>query len=115
MFGQTRLVPFRYVIALLGALGLVQLVWAVADDWDFPRILRMAEQRYGSLGEGRQRLLAWQQLRGAQVSAAEVHQLRALHRLLTSGSGGRPTIGRPRSKPCASGVATVKTLQSPST
>ena len=66
MFGQTRLAPFRYVIALLGALGLVQLVWAVADDWDFPRILDLAEKRYGSLGEGRERLLAWQQLLGEQ-------------------------------------------------
>ncbi|WAE62333.1 transglutaminase-like cysteine peptidase [Stutzerimonas sp. R40042] len=79
MFGQMRLAPFRYVIALLGALGLAQLVWAVADDWDFQRILDLAEKRYGSLGEGRERVLAWQQLLGEQGSAAEHDKLRAVN------------------------------------
>lgn len=36
MLGQTRLTPIRYVVALLGVLGLAQLVCAgVDDDWDF--------------------------------------------------------------------------------
>lgn len=80
MSGPTRLAPLRYAIALLAALGLGPLVWAVASDWDFDRILRLAEQRYGALGDGRERLLAWQRLLDEQDATAESEKLRAVNR-----------------------------------
>ena len=80
MSGPTRLAPLRYAIALLAALGLGPLVWAVASGWDFDRILRLAEQRYGALGDGRERLLAWQRLLDEQDAAAESEKLRAVNR-----------------------------------
>ncbi|MBC7200064.1 cysteine protease LapG [Stutzerimonas balearica] len=80
MLGQTRLTPIRYVVALLGVLGLAQLVCAgVDDDWDFTRILSVAEKRHGPLGVGRDRLLAWQRLLGEQRSATEQDKLRAVN------------------------------------
>lgn len=79
MSGQARLFALRYPLVLLAVLGLVRLGWAVTGDWNFVRILSLAEQQHGPLGEGRNRLLAWQSLLTEQTGAAEYDQLRAVN------------------------------------
>lgn len=79
MPGQARLTVLRNILGLLAALGLAQLGWAVGGDWDFGRILGLAEQRHGPLGEGRARIQAWQALLAEQAGATEYDQLRAVN------------------------------------
>ena len=50
MSGQARLFALRYPLVLLAVIGLVRLGWAVTGDWDFVRILSLAEQQHGPLG-----------------------------------------------------------------
>ncbi|MFG3502269.1 cysteine protease LapG [Pseudomonas sp. NPDC047963] len=57
-----------------------QLVWAAAvGNWDFERILSQAEKRYGALGEGRSRLLAWEELLRSGAALGELDQLRVVN------------------------------------
>lgn len=53
--------------------------WAALAGWDFERILAQAERRYGALGEGRARLLAWGALLKDSAALDEPAQLRAVN------------------------------------
>lgn len=48
-------------------------------DWDFAQISRRAEALYGPLGEGRQRIDAWQRLLATQKPLDEAEQLRVVN------------------------------------
>jgi predicted transglutaminase-like cysteine proteinase len=65
--------------ALVLSWMLGQLVWAATDDWDFERILGQAETRYGVLGAGRDRLVAWDDLLRSSTGLDELDQLRAVN------------------------------------
>ena len=49
-------------------------------DWDFSLISRRAQALYGPLGEGRQRIDAWQQLLATQKQVGELEQLDVVNR-----------------------------------
>jgi predicted transglutaminase-like cysteine proteinase len=55
----------------------VSSAWA---SWSFTQILQTAEQRYGSLGPGRGRIEAWNQMLQGEVNAPEREQLIAVNR-----------------------------------
>lgn len=68
----------RPCIALvLVALG---LIGAVHADWDFVVISHRAEALYGPLGEGRERIDAWQNLLTSRTQANELEQLNRVNR-----------------------------------
>ncbi|MDQ0126854.1 putative transglutaminase-like cysteine proteinase [Pseudomonas lini] len=48
-------------------------------DWDFSMISRRAQALYGPLGEGQQRIDAWQQLLAAQKQISELEQLNVVN------------------------------------
>nr|WP_296246964.1 transglutaminase-like cysteine peptidase [Pseudomonas sp. UBA4194] len=48
-------------------------------DWDFAQISRRAKALYGPLGEGRQRIDAWQRLLATQKPLDEAEQLRVVN------------------------------------
>ncbi|WP_233280194.1 cysteine protease LapG [Pseudomonas xionganensis] len=48
--------------------------------WDFSQISRRAEQLYGPLGQGRERIESWQRLLQEQGGAEELAQLKAVNR-----------------------------------
>jgi predicted transglutaminase-like cysteine proteinase len=48
-------------------------------DWDFSLISRRAQALYGPLGEGRQRIDAWQQLLATQKQVGELEQLNVVN------------------------------------
>jgi predicted transglutaminase-like cysteine proteinase len=60
-----------FLLALLGT------VWA---DWDFAKILQIAEKRYGNLGPAKERIQAWGQMLQAERNAPEREQLNAVNR-----------------------------------
>lgn len=49
-------------------------------DWDFSLISRRAQALYGPLGEGRQRIDAWQHVLATQKQTSELEQLEAVNR-----------------------------------
>jgi predicted transglutaminase-like cysteine proteinase len=68
----------------LRALALVSLLCGgllsgLHADWDFAQISRRAEALYGPLGEGRQRVDAWQRLLSTQKPLSEVEQLKVVN------------------------------------
>jgi predicted transglutaminase-like cysteine proteinase len=68
----------------LRALALVSLLCGgllsgLHADWDFAQISRRAEALYGPLGEGRQRIDAWQRLLSTQKPLSEVEQLKVVN------------------------------------
>ena len=76
----TRLTSTR----ILRALALVSLLCGglpsgLHADWDFAQISRRAEALYGPLGEGRQRIDAWQRLLSTQKPLSEVEQLKVVN------------------------------------
>ncbi|MFF7706584.1 cysteine protease LapG [Pseudomonas sp. NPDC007930] len=66
----------RVCLALLLACGLLGSLHA---DWDFNTISRQATALYGPLGEGKQRIDAWQRLLLDQRQASETQQLTAVN------------------------------------
>ncbi|WP_422630855.1 cysteine protease LapG [Pseudomonas rhizophila] len=48
-------------------------------DWDFAQISRRAQALYGPLGEGQQRIDAWQQLLATQKGTPELEQLKVVN------------------------------------
>lgn len=48
-------------------------------DWDFAQISRRAQALYGPLGEGQQRIDAWQQLLATQKQTPELEQLKVVN------------------------------------
>lgn len=55
------------------------LAWQVQARWDFDRIIRLAEQRYGDLGYGKERLQEWADLIEHGDGLSEQEQLRAVN------------------------------------
>ncbi len=70
--GRRALVGFCLLASLLPGL-------AVQANWDFARIIRLAEQRYGGLGVGRERLEQWALLIEHGGGFDEEAQLRAVN------------------------------------
>ena len=55
------------------------LLGSLHADWDFAQISRRAEVLYGPLGEGRQRIDAWQRLLATQKPLNETEQLQVVN------------------------------------
>lgn len=55
------------------------LLGSLHADWDFAQISRRAEALYGPLGEGRQRIDAWQRLLATQKPLNETEQLQVVN------------------------------------
>lgn len=55
------------------------MLGALQADWDFSQISRRAEALYGPLGEGKQRIDAWQRLLATQQQVPELEQLKAVN------------------------------------
>ena len=64
---------------LCGALLLAGLVSGGQADWDFSLISRRAQALYGPLGEGQQRIDAWQHLLTTQKPLSELEQLNVVN------------------------------------
>ncbi|WP_426118792.1 cysteine protease LapG [Pseudomonas sp. DSP3-2-2] len=62
------------VLVALGFIG------AVHADWDFAVISHRAEALYGPLGEGRERIDAWQNLMSTRRQSSELEQLNLVNR-----------------------------------
>lgn len=60
--------------------GWPERVLADWQAWDFERILRSSEQRYGSLSLSRPRILAWQALIRDSAALSEREQIEAINR-----------------------------------
>lgn len=69
--GRQRRVRHGALVALV--VVVLGCIVSASADWDFPLILQRAENLYGPLGEGRHRILEWQQLLadGTELSEAE--------------------------------------------
>lgn len=59
-------------------IGIVML-GALQADWDFSLISRRAEALYGPLGDGKQRIDAWQHLLATQKQTLELEQLKVVN------------------------------------
>ncbi|VVN83559.1 cysteine protease LapG [Pseudomonas fluorescens] len=71
-----RLAPPRTLRWLCSAVLLAGvLLGGLHADWDFSLISRRAETLYGPLGQGQQRIDAWQRLLSSQNQASELEQL----------------------------------------
>jgi predicted transglutaminase-like cysteine proteinase len=76
----TRLKYLKTVRCLAIAFALVgTLLTGLRADWDFTQISRRAESLYGSLGEGAQRIDAWQRLLATQKPLSESEQLKVVN------------------------------------
>jgi predicted transglutaminase-like cysteine proteinase len=58
---------------------LIGLATAVAN-WDFGLVIQTAENRYGNLGAGKERILAWDEQIKANLSSSEREQLNDINR-----------------------------------
>ena len=70
---------------MTGKVGVALLLLALTlgglqAAWDFSQISRRAEQLYGPLGQGRERIESWQRLLQEQGGAEELAQLKAVNR-----------------------------------
>lgn len=75
----------RRVALQMAVFGLPSLLfgasWASRSaGWDFQQIIRLAEQRYGSLGDARKRILDWQALLLQSQGLGEMDKLQAVNR-----------------------------------
>ena len=69
--------PLRWLCSALLIAGV--LLGGLHADWDFSLISRRAETLYGPLGEGKQRIDAWQHLLATQKQTAELEQLNVVN------------------------------------
>ncbi|WP_093426577.1 MULTISPECIES: cysteine protease LapG [unclassified Pseudomonas] len=69
--------PLRWLCSALLIAG--TLLGGLQADWDFSLISRRAEALYGPLGEGKQRIDAWQHLLATQKQTPELEQLRVVN------------------------------------
>ncbi|ALI01606.1 hypothetical protein C1Y08_30090 [Pseudomonas sp. FW306-02-F02-AA] len=69
--------PLRWLCSALLIAGV--LLGGLHADWDFSLISRRAETLYGPLGEGKQRIDAWQHLLAAQKQTPEPEQLNVVN------------------------------------
>lgn len=77
----TRFISFRLTRGFVYALLLISasLFGTLQADWDFSLISRRAVALYGPLGEGRQRIDAWQNLLASQKQVSELEQLNVVN------------------------------------
>ena len=76
----TRLKYLQTARCLAIAISLAgTLLGGLRADWDFAQISRRAESLYGSLGEGAQRIDAWQRLLATQKPLSESEQLKVVN------------------------------------
>jgi predicted transglutaminase-like cysteine proteinase len=77
----TRFISFRLTRGFFYALLLisVSLLGTLQADWDFSLISRRAVALYGPLGEGRQRIDAWQNLLASQKQVSELEKLNVVN------------------------------------
>ncbi|MGF6154748.1 cysteine protease LapG [Pseudomonas fluorescens] len=69
--------PLRWLCSALLIAGV--LLGGLHADWDFSLISRRAETLYGPLGEGKQRIDAWQHLLATQKQTSELEQLNVIN------------------------------------
>ncbi|ROM92015.1 cysteine protease LapG [Pseudomonas brassicacearum] len=69
--------PLRWLCSALLIAGV--LLGGLHADWDFSLISRRAETLYGPLGEGKQRIDAWQHLLATQRQTPELEQLNVVN------------------------------------
>lgn len=69
--------PLRWLCSALLIAGV--LLGGLHADWDFSLISRRAETLYGPLGEGKQRIDAWQHLLATQKQTPELEQLNVVN------------------------------------
>lgn len=67
----------RWLCSALLLAGL--MLGGLQADWDFAQISRRAQALYGPLGEGQQRIDAWQQLLATQKQIPELEQLKVVN------------------------------------
>ncbi|MDD2032093.1 transglutaminase-like cysteine peptidase [Pseudomonas sp. 39167] len=67
----------RWLCSALLLAGL--MLGGLQADWDFAQISRRAQALYGPLGEGQQRIDAWQQLLATQKQTPELEQLKVVN------------------------------------
>ncbi|MHA6572532.1 cysteine protease LapG [Pseudomonas yamanorum] len=75
-----RFIPpwvLRWLFSVLLLAGL--LPGGLHADWDFSQISRKATALYGPLGEGQQRIDAWQRLLATQKQVSELEQLKVVN------------------------------------
>ncbi|KFF44837.1 MULTISPECIES: cysteine protease LapG [Pseudomonas] len=73
-------IPYRVLCWLLSAILLAGLMLGgLRADWDFSQISRKATAVYGPLGEGQQRIDAWQRLLASQKQVSEPEQLKVVN------------------------------------
>ena len=65
--------------AALCLFAILPLTLGAPPDWDFPRIIRQAEQRYGALGYGKTRLQEWARLIEQSAGLDEPEKLRTVN------------------------------------
>jgi len=77
---QRRHWPALALVLLFVVLLGLSRAWAAWNDWNFPLILGTAEKRYGSLGDARTRIQAWQTLLEDSSHLAEQDKLDNVNR-----------------------------------
>jgi len=78
--GGTFRDPSDFALARLRAAAGRRHAGRLHADWDFSLISRRAQALYGPLGEGQQRIDAWQQLLATQKQIGELEQLNVVNR-----------------------------------
>ena len=69
----------RTTLVLLPLLAALLLIGSLEADWDFGRITKLAEKRYGPLGSARFRLNDWQELLRVEADAPVGDKLQAVN------------------------------------
>jgi len=77
---QRRHWPALALVLLFVVLLGLSRAWAAWGDWNFPLILDTAEKRYGSLGNAKTRIQAWEALLEDSAHLAEQDQLDSVNR-----------------------------------
>lgn len=73
-------IPYRLLCWLLSAILLAGLMLGgLRADWDFSQISRKATAVYGPLGQGQQRIDAWQRLLASEKQVSEQDQLKVVN------------------------------------
>lgn len=67
------------VLRLALAVLLGAMVMGLHADWDFAQISQRAQALYGRLGQGKQRIDAWQRLLSTQAQGSEIQRLQVVN------------------------------------
>ncbi|MGH8436320.1 MAG: cysteine protease LapG [Pseudomonas sp.] len=79
-FASPRSIRRLWLTTASSSLLACLLLSSLHADWDFSLISRQAEALYGPLGEGRQRIDAWQRLLASHAQVGEEEKLRVVNR-----------------------------------